>query len=456
MTTFDEAFAATGGLEGDRVRVRPYGPGDAAALREALEAGADFLPPNVPASDDALAWWLAEGVHDIARSGWGLHTVVADRGTGELRGTIGLFRIDWAARTAEAGYGIHPAARGRGLATDALRTFAAWALRPREDGGGGLNRVELRIDVANRASVRVAEKAGFRHEGVLRASERGPRGPVDQHIFSLIADDLRPRGPRPADGADGSGGAGEPGPGTLVGVGVGPGDPDLVTAKGIRVLREADVVLVPVMAPDEEGRAESVVRAYTGRAERVVFALNDRGGVTPRRAAAWDAAARRVVRAFDEGAATVAFATIGDPNVYSTFTYLAETVRRLRPGTGIATVPGITAMQDLAARSGTVLAEGTESIGVVPLAGGPEALRRFRAALETGDTVVAYKFGSVAAEVVEALKEAGRLEDARFGARLGLPGEQVLPARELNGPVPYLSTLIVPGRRDGGRGGRLR
>jgi len=50
----------------------------------------------------------------------------------------------------------------------------------------------------------------------------------------------------------------------LVGVGMGPGDPELVTVKALRVLREADVVLVPVMAPDEPGRAEVTVRAHRG------------------------------------------------------------------------------------------------------------------------------------------------------------------------------------------------
>ena len=77
-------------------------------------------------------------------------------------------------------------------------------------------------------------------------------------------------------------------------------------------------------------------------------------------------------------------------------------------------------------------------------------------ALERGDTVVAYKFGAVADEVIEALKDAGRLDGAVHGSRLGLPGERVRPARELTGgPVPYLSTLIVPGVRRAGRGGKL-
>ena len=233
----------------------------------------------------------------------------------------------------------------------------------------------------------------------------------------------------------------------LVGVGVGPGDPELLTVKAVRVLREADLVLVPVMAPDEQGRAEAVVRAHVGAAERVVFALNDRGGVTERRANAWDAAARRVVAAFEEGAGTVAFATIGDPNLYSTFTYLAQAVRGHAPDVAVETVPGVTAMQDLAARSGTVLAEGTESLRLLPLTGGRRSDTGLRDALASGDTVVAYKFGQVAGDVLAAVADAGRLEDAVYGARLGLPGEDVRRAAEIAGPVPYLSTLIVPGRR---------
>jgi precorrin-2/cobalt-factor-2 C20-methyltransferase len=238
-------------------------------------------------------------------------------------------------------------------------------------------------------------------------------------------------------------------------VGVGPGDPELVTVRAVRVLRDADLVLVPVLAPDRPGRAESVVRAYTDKAERVVFALSDRGGVTARRAAAWDAAAGRVVRAFEDGAGTVAFATLGDPNIYSTFTYLAQTVRARTEtrSVQVETVPGITAMQELAARSGTVLAEGAETLGLVTLTGAG-GVARLRRAVAAHDTVVVYKFGSVAAGVLGVLAEVGRLDTAMYGARLGQPGEDVRPARDLSGPVPYLSTLLLPARRTE-RGGKL-
>jgi precorrin-2/cobalt-factor-2 C20-methyltransferase len=238
----------------------------------------------------------------------------------------------------------------------------------------------------------------------------------------------------------------------LIGVGVGPGDPELVTVKGVNALRAADVVVVPVMDTGERGRAEATVLHYVtqGKVVRVVFALNERSD-RARREAAWDAAGGRVAELL-RAHGTVAFATIGDPNVYSTFTYLAQTVDGLVDGLTVETVPGITAMQDLAARSGAVLTEGTEPLTLVPVTAGSAVLR---AALEGPGTVVAYKFGRLAEEVAAALKETGRTEGAVWGSALGLPEESIRPASELlDGPLPYLSTLIAPASRET-RGGKL-
>ncbi|KAB1143039.1 precorrin-2 C(20)-methyltransferase [Streptomyces luteolifulvus] len=239
----------------------------------------------------------------------------------------------------------------------------------------------------------------------------------------------------------------------LIGVGVGPGDPELVTVKGVGALRAADVVVVPVMETGERGRAEATVLHYVPEEKvvRVVFALNERSD-RARREAAWDAAGERVAGLLTEHGC-VAFATIGDPNVYSTFTYLAQTITELVPGTVVETVPGITAMQDLAARSGAVLTEGTEPLTLVPVTAGAAVLKD---ALAGPGTVVAYKFGRQAQEVAEALRETGRIDDAVWGSALGLTEESIQPAAELDGgPLPYLSTLIAPARRDGGRGGKL-
>ena len=243
----------------------------------------------------------------------------------------------------------------------------------------------------------------------------------------------------------------------LVGVGVGPGDVELVTVKGVRVLREADLVVVPVMDPQEQGRAEATVRAHVDpdrlaqRLRRLVFALDDRGGPTAQRLSAWEAAADAVATHLRERGGTVAFATIGDPNVYSTFTYLADAVLERVPDVEVETVPGITAMQDLASRSGTVLCEGTESLALLPLTAGVAA---FEQALLHFDSVVAYKGGRHMAAVVDVLRSHDRLDGAVYGAALGLPDEQVGAAGEAPHDAPYLSTVIVPARRTA-RGGKL-
>ncbi len=158
----------------------------------------------------------------------------------------------------------------------------------------------------------------------------------------------------------------------------------------------------------------------------------------------WDRGGRAIADVAAHG--TAAFATIGDPNLYSTFTYIAHTVRALLPDVAIETVPGITAMQDLAARSGTVLAEGDERLALVPYTAGDEALRD---ALASFDTVIVYKGGRHLPDVLRAVDDAGR--EPVYGEELGRAG-QTLTAPD--GRAPYFSTVIAPAKREG-RGSRL-
>ncbi|MBQ1014885.1 precorrin-2 C(20)-methyltransferase, partial [Micromonospora sp. M51] len=164
-----------------------------------------------------------------------------------------------------------------------------------------------------------------------------------------------------------------------------------------------------------------------------------------------DEAARVVVEAIDAGARSLVFATIGDPNVYSTFGYLAQSVRALRPAVRVATVPGVTAMQELAARSGTPLCEGREPLTLLPATAG---LALFADALAGPGTVVAYKGWRRHPELLAELRRQGRLADAVLGRSLGLPGERVGPVDDTGDDLPYLSTLLVPARREH-RGGKL-
>jgi precorrin-2/cobalt-factor-2 C20-methyltransferase len=223
----------------------------------------------------------------------------------------------------------------------------------------------------------------------------------------------------------------------LIGVGVGPGDPELMTVRAMRAVREADRVIAPSSAVDAVGRAESIVRqACPGvRVERAVFAM---GGAER----SVDEVAATIVAGLDAGQ-RLAFVTLGDPNVYSTFSTVAARVRSLRPDAEIQTVAGIMAFQELAARSGTVVLQHTERLALVTALDGPEVLDA--ALADPTQAVVVYKGGRHLPAMAKALAAAGRLDGAVVGELLGLPGERVVPVAEAgDGPAAYLATLIVP------------
>ena len=226
-------------------------------------------------------------------------------------------------------------------------------------------------------------------------------------------------------------------PGQLVGVGVGPGDPELLTLRAVRAIRHADRVLAPSSAIDAVGRAESIVRQACpeARIERLVFDMGEA-------ASSIEAAAAEVVTGLDAGQRLV-FVTLGDPNVYSTFSSVAAKVRQLRPDATIETVPGIMAFQELASRSGTVVLQNTERLALITALDGPDALDD--ALDDPTQAVVVYKGGRHLPEMAKRLATAGRLDGAVVGELLGLPGERVLPvAAVAEGPAAYLATVIVP------------
>ena len=103
-------------------------------------------------------------------------------------GSVGVHWLDREHRVAEVGYWVAREARGRGVASRAVRLVARWAIE-----SCGIERLQLRADVLNEASQKVAEKSGFRREGVLRSSRFSPRlgRRVDFAMYSLLPGELK-------------------------------------------------------------------------------------------------------------------------------------------------------------------------------------------------------------------------------------------------------------------------
>ncbi|WP_198168409.1 GNAT family N-acetyltransferase [Herbidospora yilanensis] len=181
---FDERLS----IATDRLVLRNFRPSDHDQVRAIVQDGAHptALPPGAPGYAGGIVSWLVNGVHELRRSGQGIHLAIERHG--RIVGAISLFKTHWGAGTTEVGYGVHPAQRGNGYAPEALGGLAAWALGPAR-----LRRVELRAIAGNAASIRVAEKAGFTREGLLRGAGFEDDGPHDVVVFGLLRGD-RPGG----------------------------------------------------------------------------------------------------------------------------------------------------------------------------------------------------------------------------------------------------------------------
>lgn len=153
-------------------------------------------------------------------------------------------------------------------------------------------------------------------------------------------------------------------------------------------------------------------------------------------------AAQNLLPLLNEGK-TLAFVTLGDPNVFSTFSLIASVVAELEPEIKISTVPGIMAFQEVASMSGLNLLDETEKLFLVTAFEGitdvEESLEHRNAA------VVIYKGGRQIDKIKTALQEAGRLEGTVVGELLGLDGERVTMLESISEPeISYLATVIAP------------
>ncbi len=226
--------------------------------------------------------------------------------------------------------------------------------------------------------------------------------------------------------------------GKFYGVGVGPGDPELLTLKAARILREADLVFYPLSSPGESIAAE-IVTAGTGRTEGLEgldFPMTrDRATLTE----AWAKAAERILAEVEKGR-VVAFVSLGDPLFFSTCAHLWRELRLHAPDLEGEMVPGITSLSAAAAVAGFPWGDGDRATVIFPGLGEAGAVE---AALNRGDTVAVLKLkGEFNPDFF-----GGKSRRAMVASRLGLPDGGIWRDLEsLRGRrLEYLSLLLVEG-----------
>lgn len=203
--------------------------------------------------------------------------------------------------------------------------------------------------------------------------------------------------------------------GKLYGVSVGPGDPELLTLKAVRVIREADVVAVPDIGRNRQ-TAYGIAREYL-EGKRILNCPTPMSRDRQAALAAYRAIADEVCALLEAGE-DVAYLTLGDATVYSSYLYVHDLVRER--GYEAEIIPGVTSFCAAAARLGQALCEGSEQLHVVPVIGAD-----LDAALDLPGSKVFMKAGHELGVLRDALAKRGQLDHAALVANCGLPGERV-------------------------------
>lgn len=228
--------------------------------------------------------------------------------------------------------------------------------------------------------------------------------------------------------------------GTFIGVGVGPGDPELITLKALRAIRAADVI--SYIANDKgESQAKHIARealqeVKAGQLEIPVCMpmCNDRSIAN----AVYDEAASSIKGHLEQGL-NVVFICEGDPLFFGSFTYLLE---RLEDDFNCQVIPGISSINSASAALRHPLTMLKESLVVVS---GRHSETQLREALQQHDSVVIMKAGRSRPRILSLLRETGRWSEARYLENIGRPGELVIEDMDqlADEPGPYFSLFIV-------------
>ena len=237
---------------------------------------------------------------------------------------------------------------------------------------------------------------------------------------------------------------------TLYIIGVGPGDPDLLTIKALNVLRHCPVVATPKALAHGHSTALSIVKQALPEGEmsgkeivELHFPMKKihlGQEPDPEVLQAWQDAAARIFAILSQGR-DVAFPTLGDPAIYSTGYYLYATMIEMHPEVRVQFVPGISAMSSCSATTRTPICLGDDMLAVIPATFSDSRLRQI---LENFDTIVLMKVHRVIDNLIGLLSELNLLDKAMLVERVGMADERVLAdLSAIDGQVHYFSTIIV-------------
>ncbi len=231
-------------------------------------------------------------------------------------------------------------------------------------------------------------------------------------------------------------------PGKLYGVGVGPGDPELLTIKAVRVIKEADIIFTAASSKNSYSLAVEIAKPYIStfaKVEKLFFPMTKEEKEVE---AAWIHNAKQIAKQLKKGKKVV-FLTLGDPVTYSTFGYILKKMDCIMPEADIETIPGITSFHAASARLNRILVEGEESLLVTSGAFGGEQIRHNNG-VENVAIVKAYKNIK---DINNTLKETGFDKQAVAVSKCGRKNERIIKdIDELEKKDPDYWTLILASR----------
>jgi precorrin-2/cobalt-factor-2 C20-methyltransferase len=216
--------------------------------------------------------------------------------------------------------------------------------------------------------------------------------------------------------------------GTLYGIGVGPGDPDLVTVKAAKILNRVDIVYAAASTRNHHSLAKDIARPHVPVATPIKMLKFPKMH------------ARTIIDQLETGK-DVAFLTLGDAMTYSTYGYIVRHISAMAPHLKIETIPGISSYQAAAARLNTPLVEGEESLMVVS---GAKGGNRLRALAGKPENVVFLKAYRNVKDIADALTENGCYQQCIGIKNCGHENEEIIPnIEELKKQAPNYWTLII-------------